>query len=260
MDQTMHVSFTALKYILFQRTNLQRFCQIAQRLRTSYRSFLTLGEMRRPVFSPLKGIFFILLTVFTASGLYADGIKLLGGLNLSKYAASTKDENQSWSFKTGLCVGAGFEFDLSESGRIAIEIDALLIQKKGKRGEDPSLPNVERTYSLNTLCFPIMARIKFKRNLPFYLLGGSEFSLIMSHKLERRTGDQKSQADLKEATKRADFGPCLGGGVEVRIREFQTVFLELRYHFGLVNLIQEPEDLEALKAHAFLIVIGIRSF
>jgi hypothetical protein len=216
--------------------------------------------MRRSILRHLKRIFFILLTVFTVSGLYADGIKLLGGLNLSKYAASTTDENQGWGFKTGLCVGAGFEFDLSESGRIAIEIDALLIQKKGKRGEDPSHQNVERTYSLNTLCFPIMARIRFKKNFPFYLLGGSDFSLIMSHKLERRTGDQKSQEDLKEATKSADFGPCLGGGVEIRIREFQTLFLELRYHFGLMNLIQELEDLESLKAHAFLIVIGIRSF
>lgn len=209
----------------------------------------------------MKRIFIIfLLTGFAASGLYADGMKLLGGVNLFKYAASTKEGSQDWSFQPGVCGGAGFEFDLSESGRIAIEIDALLIQKKGKRGQDPSLPNLERTYSLNMLCFPILARVKIKKNFPLYLLGGGEFSLIMSHRLQRKTGDQKSQIDLKDATKSADLGLCFGSGVEVRIREFQSLFLELRYHFGLANLIQEIEDFESLKGHAFLVMIGIKSF
>lgn len=200
------------------------------------------------------------MTVITVPGLYADGIKLMGGLNLSKYSASTKGENQGWSYQAGLCVGGGFEFDLSESRKIAIEIDALFIQKKGSPGEDPDLPNLKQTYSLNTLRFPVLARVKFKADSPLFILGGSEFSLIMSHKLERRIGDQKSQIDLKESTKSVDFGLVLGIGFEIKIREFQTIFIESRYHFGLVNVIQELEDLESLKTHALLIVFGIKSF
>jgi len=84
--------------------------------------------------------------------------------------------------------------------------------------------------------------------------------LIMSHNLQKRTGDQKRQTDFKESTKRTDLGLALGMGFEIKIREFQTVFLELRYHFGVVNLVQEIEDLESLKNHAFLIVFGIKSF
>jgi len=210
--------------------------------------------------SQMRKVITVVLAVLTCSSLYADGIKIMGGLNLSKYAASTEDGSQGWNYKGGLCVGGGFEFDLSENRKIAVEIDALLIQKKGKREEDPAQPKVERTYSLNTLCFPVLARIKFKENLPIYLLGGGTFSLIMSHNLQKRTGDQKRQTDFKESTKRTDLGLALGMGFEIKIREFQTVFLELRYHFGVVNLVQEIEDLESLKNHAFLIVFGIKSF
>jgi len=207
-----------------------------------------------------KKILIVGLTIVSVSGLYADGIKLMGGLNLSKYAASTKGESPGWSYKPGLCVGAGFEFDLSESRKIAIEIDALFVQKKGRRGEDPNQTNTERTYILNSLRFPVLARFQFKTDLPFYLLGGSEFSLIMSHKQEQRSGNQKSQVDFKESTKRTDLGVVLGVGFEIKIREFQTVFIEGRYHFGFVNIAQEIEDLESLKTHALLIVIGIKSF
>ncbi len=208
----------------------------------------------------MRKILIVGLTIISVSSLYADGIKLMGGLNLSKYAASTKGESQGWGYKAGFCVGAGFEFDLFESRKIAIEIDALYVQKKGSRGEAPNAPNVERTYSLNTLRFPVLARFQFKKGIPLYLLGGSEFSLVMSHKQERKSENQKSQIDFKESTKNADFGVVLGIGFEIKIREFQTVFIEGRYHFGLVNIVQEIEDLESLKTHAFLIVFGIKSF
>lgn len=208
----------------------------------------------------MKKILILVLTVVTVPGLYADGIKILGGINLSKYAPSTTGEDRGWGYKAGLCVGGGFEFDLSESQRIAIEIDALYVQKKGSRGEDPEQPNEELTYGLNTLRFPVLVRFKYKKDFPLYIFGGSEFSLIMSHKLEWRVGDQKGQKEFKESTKRTDFGLVLGVGVEIRIREFQSVFIEGRFHFGSVNVIQEVEDFESLKTNALLVVFGLKSF
>lgn len=45
MDKTIRIPFSALKYILLQRTSLQKFYQIAQRLRMSYHPFFLLAEI-----------------------------------------------------------------------------------------------------------------------------------------------------------------------------------------------------------------------
>ena len=115
----------------------------------------------------------------------------------------------------------------------------MFVQKKGNRGEDPNQTDTERTYIFNSLRFPILARFQFKTDLPVYLLGGGEFSLIMSHKQERRSGNNKSQVDFKESTKSTDIGVVLGIGLETKIRKFQSVFIEARYHFGVVNIVKK---------------------
>lgn len=198
--------------------------------------------------------------VTVVSGLYADGFKLMVGLNLLKYSARASEGTFRWSQKLGLCAGGGFEFDLGESQKIAIEIDGFIVQKKGARIEDGKSTNGELTFSMSTLRFPVLARFKPKASFPLYMLGGSEFSLVLSHSFERRIGESKQQGDIKELTRRSDLGLVLGCGFEVRIKEFQNLFVEVRFHYGSLNMNGDYKEFSSLRTHVLLLVVGIKAF
>jgi len=192
-----------------------------------------------------------------ASGLYADGIKLIGGLNLLKYSYTLGESETSWGYSPGFCGGAGFEFDLSESAIFTIEIDGLLMQRKGSMIVDSDSPELNSSYSLSFLCIPLLAQFRFKSNFPFYVLGGGEFSLIMSHQFG--TKDEEA-TDLKEETKTFDYGLVFGCGVKIAINDFQDFFMEARYHLGLVNLLENYAEDITLKNSAILFVLGIKTY
>jgi hypothetical protein len=207
-----------------------------------------------------KKILFIILMLTVVSGLYADGFKLMVGLNLLKYSARASEGTYRWSQKLGLCAGGGFEFDLSESQRIAIEIDGFIVQKKGIRTEEGEPTNEELTFSMSTLRIPLLVRFRPKASLPLYVLGGSEFSLVLSHSFERKIGENKQQGDLKELTRGSDLGIVLGCGFEVRMKEFQNLFVELRFHYGSLNMNGDYKEFSSLRTHVLLLVVGIKAF
>lgn len=207
----------------------------------------------------MRKILFILSMALMSTGLYADGFKLMGGLNLLKYSAKAQEGSFAWSHKLGLCVGGGFEFDLTESQKIAIEIDGFLVQKKGSRPEQGS-SNVKLTYSLTTLRIPTLARFKPQTSFPLYLLGGSEFTIVLSHSVEREVGESKQQWDIKEFTRRFDLGLVLGCGFEIKMKEFQNLFVEGRFHYGSMNIVGDYEDFSSIRTHVLLFLVGIKTF
>lgn len=207
----------------------------------------------------MRKILFILLMVLMSPGLYADGFKLMGGLNLLKYSARAQEGSFTWNYKLGVCVGAGFEFDLTESQKIAIEIDGFIVQKKGSRPEEGS-SNVKWTYSLTTLRIPTLARFKPQTAFPLYLLGGSEFTIVLSHSADREVGEGKQQWDIKEFTKSFDLGFVLGCGFEMKIKEFQSLFVEGRFHYGSMNIRGDYEDFSSMRTHVLLFLVGIKTY
>lgn len=191
------------------------------------------------------------------SALYGDAFKLMGGLNLSKYTVSPKEESAELSNKMGLWVGGGFELDLSE--KIFLEFDLLLLQK-GSKVKFPALPDLKSNYNLSTFSIPALAGIKFRRNLPVYIFGGAEFSLILSHALVKKSGEAADEQDLKENTKSFDFGLVFGCGFEVKVSKFQSIFIEGRYHHGFMNIIKYSDQYESMKTSVILFVLGIKSY
>lgn len=199
------------------------------------------------------------MIVSITSALHADGFKLMGGMNLWKYSAKAQEGAFAWSYKTGFCAGAGFEFDLTESQRMAVEIDALLVQKKGSYPEGGS-SDVGWTYSLTTMRIPALARFKPRTTFPLYLLGGSELAIVLSHTAERGVGENRQQWDIKEFTRHFDMGIVLGCGFELKMREFQSFFIEGRFHYGSLNIVGNYEDFSSIRTHALLLLVGIKSY
>ncbi len=199
-------------------------------------------------------LFFIILTL--APVLKADTFKLMGGINLLTYSILPQEENTDWQYGTSFCAGAGFEIDLTYNKIIAIEVDGLYIQKKGSFAEDADKPHLKKQYSLSTLCVPILTRIRLTSKSPFYFLSGGQISFILSHKY---LDIKKNFSDLKENTKKIDFGLVVGCGYHKSISSNQSMFVEARYIHGMSNILDETYENQSLKTNAILIVLGIQT-
>jgi opacity protein-like surface antigen len=199
-------------------------------------------------------IFFIILTL--APVLKADTFKLMGGINLLTYSILSQEENTDWQYNASFCAGAGIEIDLTYNKIIAIEIDGLYIQKKGSFAEDADKPHLKKQYSLNTLCVPILSRIRLTSKSPFYFLSGGQISFILSHKF---LDIKEKLHDLKENTKKIDYGLVVGCGYQKSVSSNQSMFVEARYIHGMSNILDETYENQSLKTHTILIVLGIQT-
>lgn len=191
----------------------------------------------------MKKYLFIFLSILLVSVTYAHGFKFMGGLNLSKYAVEPEVSGIEWKNKTGFLAGAGI--DISLVPPIAIEIDALYFQK----GSKVEVLGVEQDYTLNVISIPALLRIKFLPGPSPYILGGGEFSLILSHEFE--------EEDIKENFKSFDYGLVFGAGFEMKMPG-ASLFIEGRYNIGMNNIIKDPVGDESIKTKAIVVIVGIK--
>lgn len=216
----------------------------------------------------MKKFLFIFLSLIFVSRLYAHDIKFMLGGNLSKYGISPEvyydsvlgdDYTYEISSKKGFLLGCGIEFVLTRN--VSIEIDGLYFQKGSRIQQFYSLLEIgvfPQNYTLYVISIPLLLNIKFLSGSSPYVLGGGEFSFILSHGytsvLNGRTGDWIS---IKEFTQSFDYGLVLGAGFEVKM-ETTSFFIEGRYYHGLRNIIKGSIDWESTKTRAVALILGFK--
>lgn len=193
-----------------------------------------------------------LLWTLVVFPLYAD-FKIMGGMNISRYDVLPESANIQWDYKRGFSGGIGLEKSLNPF--MLLELDILYFQK-GSQSESSDFPDSEAKYKLNVLSLPILFRSKFLYNSSPYVVGGVEFSSILSHEVVTR-GEEP--VDLKNDTRSFDFGFVFGCGFEIKIEDHLFFFVEGRYHLGFRNIVASPLVEETKKTKAILILIGFRS-
>jgi len=213
-------------------------------------------------------LFFLSAFFMLFSAVYAQEIKFMLGGNLSKYSTwpevyfdSALGDEYTYEIgnKKGFLLGSGIEFALTRN--VAIEIDGLYFQKGSRIQKCYSLLEIyvcPKNYTLHVINIPLLLKIKFLSGSSPYVLGGGEFSFILSHGcrsiLDGRTGNRIS---IKEFTKSFDYGLVLGGGFEVNM-EATSYFIEGRYYLGLRNIIKGSIDWETTKTSAVALILGLK--
>jgi hypothetical protein len=193
-----------------------------------------------------------LLLVLIASPLYGD-FKIMGGVSISTYDVSTGSANIRWDYKIGFSGGIGLERNLNPY--MLLELDILYFQK-GSRSESSSAAESEAKHKLNVLSLPLLFRSKFLYDSSPYVVGGVEFSTILSHDIVYQG---QEHIDIKSNTPGFDFGFVFGCGYEIKIEDHLFFFIEGRYHLGSRNLVANPLEEETKKSRAVLVLIGFRS-
>jgi hypothetical protein len=218
-----------------------------------------------------------ILLVFRAS---AQEVKLLGGASLSSYSICPKEVGDwyDWysgypryqtAYRSGFLVGAGLEWPLVR--KVRLEIDLLYFQKGGKiTGTGYSEELWDYDYTLDVISLPVLVKIKpLPRSSP-YLVHGGELFYVLAHKcaftyyhypLQAQFGPSTSIEDVKEETRRFGLGAVVGAGWEIEHRGV-AFSIELRYHFGLLNLLAEegfgPLGIASIKANSQVILCGFK--
>lgn len=194
---------------------------------------------------------FILFVVIICP-LHAD-FKIMGGINFSNYNVLPKEANTYWNYKMGFLGGIGFEKNITD--KMHMEFDILFFQK-GSNAEFSELPDIKWKYRLNVISFPLLLRNKFLDESSPYIVGGAEFSTILSH-TAKFSGQEPT--DLKESTSHFDFGLVFGCGYEIKLQEYLFFFIEGRYHYGLKNIMSTSFEEQSKKTRSILIIVGIKS-
>lgn len=192
----------------------------------------------------MKKYLLIFLTIILVSTTHAYGVKLIAGGHLVKYAVEPEVAGVEWNYKTGFLVGAGIE--LFSVPNISLDIDGFYFRK----GSKYKSINEELDYTLDVISITPVVRVKFLPGPSPYVLGGAEFSYILTHKSDG--------IDIKANYKSFDYGLVFGAGYQMSMPG-ASLFFEGRYHLGLANIYKDPLDPDAsLKTKAIVVIVGIK--
>jgi hypothetical protein len=236
---------------------------------------LNLDSFRRQYYSvnrekvgDLKKILFILLFIVLVSGVNAQEIKFIVGGSLSKYDIYPEvyfdsDRGDEYRYeissKTGFLLGTGIEFTLARN--ISFEIDVLYLQKGTKVHKVYSQIEIfvfPQEYTLQVISIPVLLKIKFLRGTSPYILGGHEWSFILSHGFSSRFEGQIGDfASIKEFTETLESSLVFGGGLEMKKKSI-LFFIEGRYHYGLNNIIKGQPDWTSAKTSTTVLLVGFK--
>lgn len=198
----------------------------------------------------MKKIVMFILIFVSISSLYAD-FKVMGGINLSKYSKPNR-ENFHRSYKMGFMVGFGLEKNITQN--MLLEFDLLFFQK-GSKAKFDNFPYLKSKYYLNVISIPVLLRYQFLFGSSPFVLAGLELSYILSHK---KNIEGQDSIDIKNETKKSDFGYLIGCGYQLELQEDLFFFIEARYHFGdrslTNNILESP-----MKTYTILFLVGLRS-
>jgi hypothetical protein len=191
----------------------------------------------------MKKFLLIFLTIILVSTTHAYGFKFMTGGHLAKYAVEPEGAGVEWKNKMGFLVGGGIE--LFSVPHMSLEIEGLYFRK----GSKVEIIGVEGDYTLDVISIPALIKVKILPGPSPYILGGGEFSYILTHKLDG--------VDIKNTTKSIDYGVIFGAGYEMSMPG-ASLFFEGRYHLGVANILKDPAPGESLKTKALVVIVGIK--
>ena len=216
----------------------------------------------------MKKVLLIFSILILVSGIHAQEIKFMVGGSLSRYEISPEtyfdsdlgdDYSYEISNKAGFIIGGGIEFNLARN--VYLEIDALYLQKGTEAQKIYSLIEIgiaQQKYTLHVIHIPVLLKIRFLRGPSPYILGGHEWSLVLSHGcspfLDGQTGDYIS---ITDSTETLESGLVYGGGFEIKLKK-TSFFIEARFLNGLNNIIKGQIDWKTVKTRTIVILAGFK--
>lgn len=202
-----------------------------------------------------KQLIVFLLLVFSSSiVLSQSNIGVFGGLNMSKLAG---DAPANAKYKSLMGANAGAYFDIKLNKSLFLSLQPSYNQEGTKIsytviGVEEPIDSI--SIRLNYFSMPVLLKVT-STNERFYALAGLEPGLLLNSSATSHEIKEDINADVAKWNLAMHFGV----GISIPVG-FPTLFVELRYSQGLVNLTDEPLDkniIPRVKTSGIKILAGI---
>jgi hypothetical protein len=181
---------------------------------------------------------FLLTSPLSAAEKY---VGIIGGLNFADL--STKITTGA-ELETNLHVayGAGVVFGLELRENVFLQLEPQYLTKGGKLLlEEPEESEKDSTWTpyfdfhFSFIEIPILAKIVFGEDIKRYAFFGPSFGFLLNAEVEAEFEGVAYTADIKETTRRTDFGLLFGTGVSFPVGN-GLFFIDGRYATGFANM------------------------
>ncbi len=178
----------------------------------------------------------VLLLLLVAAAPAAE-IKLLLGMNSSKYLFSDDVTSLNLKQKSGLTLGLGYDFEINP--KMVLEAD-VVYGEKGARSELAFAPgsSIAGIYRNASLGIPLLFKYKLNPGASPYAALGPEFVFILSHHLE--IPELEETLDISDNTKKFVLAFNILLGYELPLGQWR-LFAEVRFNRWLGNFLVDPE-------------------
>ena len=186
-------------------------------------------------------IVLLFLLPLSASGETQRYIGITGGLNFADLSTKliTGAELET-NLHVAYGVGGVFGFQLREN--VFLQLEPKYLLKGGKLlFEEPEESDKEPTWTpyqdfhFSFIEIPILARIQFGDEIKRYAFFGPSFGFLLDAEVEAEFEGTVYTADIKETTRRTDFGLLFGTGISFPLGK-GLLFVDGRYAAGFANL------------------------
>ena len=199
----------------------------------------------------------LILSVFLLSSTMAISqtrIGVFAGLNSSKLAGDVP-ANAKYKSLMGANIGAFVDFNLTEG--LFLSLQPSYSQEGVKLSytvPDMKLPVDSVSIRINYFSLPVLLKIT-SINKRFYAIAGVETAMLLNS--SETIGDVEGEINAKVSD--LNIAMHFGAGIRIPVG-VPTLFVELRYAQGLVNLTDEPLDsntIPRVKTSGTRIMVGI---
>ncbi|MCG8604435.1 PorT family protein [bacterium] len=174
-------------------------------------------------------------------------IGFVAGLSIAKLEI----DSGNLDTKTGLAIGGILDFVLDE--RFTVRVSPIFIQKGAKQTvtDDEDLGAADFTFDVNYFEVPILVKYGAYAGLVRpYVLFGPTVGFNLSSTRRVRAQSLREKTDIEAAFRIFDIGAAVGGGMSFPVHD-HLFFIEGRYGFGLVNVLQDPQFSQFVRALEF---------
>ena len=176
-----------------------------------------------------------------------------GGINMTNVDFTSGDPeefNPSFDGRTRAAAGMFVAWDFNPNA--GLQIDALYTQKGAKTSfTEADGTRIDLEASLDYIEIPILFRGNFRASdtVTVRLFGGPAFGIKMSDDMKLSIDGVDFSEEDNTTWKSYDMSLAIGGAVQ-----FGKVFVDARYTFGLINVLDD--DVDKLKGRTFGVMIG----
>lgn len=179
----------------------------------------------------------IVLIVFCFTTKAQFHIGLTAGMNFSDTRQSELFPSRPEIFHSPV-MGGVFEYDFSEY--LHLKAEPIYIEKGVRSGEvQIENRNAEVSLNLSYLEIPLYLKYSSGDNIKPYMFAGPVAGIKLTSAVSGAFSGFEITTDVDEVVNSLEFGIHLGGGIDYKIDEYVTIFMEAKYAFGLSDVIKK---------------------